>query len=130
MKLDHSPFAHRDLQATRKLLPAGFDFGEGERTLAIQPAESLGHWLYSKASASPHHRLAGTGFSIAQRGDRSRRPEMEGYADFRNKRDRIGIRYSTMDRADLGERGVFRRAGRPIAGSPCFPNPFLRITEH
>ena len=40
---------------------------------------------------------------------------MQGYAEFRNKLDRLSIRYSTMDLADLEERRLFFRApGGPL----------------
>ena len=40
---------------------------------------------------------------------------MEGYANFRNKLDQLGIHYSTMDLADIGERRLFfRTPGGPL----------------
>jgi hypothetical protein len=40
---------------------------------------------------------------------------MQGYAEFRSKLDQLGIRYSTMDLADLGERRLFfRTPGGPL----------------
>jgi glyoxylase I family protein len=40
---------------------------------------------------------------------------MAGYSEFRGKLDRLGIQYSTMDLADLGERRLFfRTPGGPL----------------
>jgi hypothetical protein len=40
---------------------------------------------------------------------------MEGYADLRNKLDQLGIRYTPMDLADIGERRLFFHApGGPL----------------
>jgi glyoxylase I family protein len=40
---------------------------------------------------------------------------MEGYADFRSKLDRLGIRYTPMDLADIQERRLFFHApGGPL----------------
>jgi glyoxylase I family protein len=40
---------------------------------------------------------------------------MQGYAEFRNKLDQLGIDYSTMDLVDLGERRLFFHApGGPL----------------
>jgi hypothetical protein len=51
---------------------------------------------------------------------------MQGYAEFRNKLDRLGIRYSTMDLADLEERRLFFRA----PGGPLLKGVFSEPVSH
>ena len=115
MKLDHVTIRTRDLQATRSFFLSVFDLREGERPLAIQ-RRIPGHWLYSEGHPLVHI-IVSQGYGI----DRSAEAidhvglRMEGYADFRKKLDRLGIRYSTMDLADLEERRLFFRApGGPL----------------
>ena len=115
MKLDHVTIRTRDLPATRDFFLKVFDLTEGERPLAIQ-RRIPGHWLYSEAHPLVH--IIG---SQGQGSDRAAEAidhvgfRMQGYAEFRNKLDQIGIRYSTMDLADLEERRLFFRApGGPL----------------
>jgi catechol 2,3-dioxygenase-like lactoylglutathione lyase family enzyme len=115
MKLDHVTIRTRDLPATRDFFLKVFDLTEGERPLAIQ-RRIPGHWLYSEGHPLVH--IIG---SQGQGSDRAAEAidhvgfRMEGYADFRNKLDQLGIRYSTMDLADLEERRLFFRApGGPL----------------
>ena len=115
MKLDHVTIRTRDLPATRDFFLKVFDLTEGERPLAIQ-RRIPGHWLYSEAHPLVH--IIG---SQGQGSDRAAEAidhvgfRMDGYADFRNKLDQLGIRYSTMDLADLEERRLFFRApGGPL----------------
>ncbi len=115
MKLDHVTIRTRDLQATRNFFLSVFDLKEGERPLAIQ-RRIPGHWLYSEGHPLVH--IIG---SQGQGSDRAAEAidhvgfRMQGYAEFRNKLDRLSIRYSTMDLADLEERRLFLRApGGPL----------------
>jgi glyoxylase I family protein len=114
MKLDHVTIRTRDLQAARSFFLKVFDLEEGERPLAIQRIP--GHWLYSDDHPLVHI-IGSQGYG----NDRSAEAidhvgfQMQGYAEFRNKLDLLGIRYSTMDLADLGERRLFFRApGGPL----------------
>jgi catechol 2,3-dioxygenase-like lactoylglutathione lyase family enzyme len=114
MKLDHVTIRTRDLQAARSFFLKVFDLEEGERPLAIQRIP--GHWLYSDDHPLVHI-IGSQGYG----NDRSAEAidhvgfRMQGYAEFRNKLDLLGIRYSTMDLADLGERRLFFRApGGPL----------------
>ncbi len=115
MKLDHVTIRTRDLPATRDFFLKVFDLREGERPLAIQ-RRIPGHWLYSEAHPLVHiigsqgHGSDHAAEAIDHVGFR-----MQGYAEFRNKLDQIGIRYSTRDLADLEERRLFFRApGGPL----------------
>ena len=51
---------------------------------------------------------------------------MEGYADFRNKLDRLGIRYTPMDLADIEERRLFFHA----PGGPLLEAVFSEPVPH
>ena len=115
MKLDHVTIRTRDLQATRSFFLTLFDLREGERPLAIQ-RRIPGHWLYSEGHPLVHIiGSQGSGFDRSAEAIDHVGLRMEGYAEFRNKLDQLGIRYSTMDLADLGERRLFFRApGGPL----------------
>ena len=114
MHLDHVTIRTRDLEATRSFFLTVFDLKEGERPFTIQRIP--GHWLY----AGDHplvHIIGSQGYGL----DRSAEAidhvglRLEGYAAFRGKLDRLGIRYSLMDLADLQERRLFFRApGGPL----------------
>jgi glyoxylase I family protein len=115
MNLDHVTIRTRDLQAARDFFLKVFDLREGERPLAIQ-RRIPGHWLYSEGHPLVHiigsqgHGLDRAAEAIDHVGFR-----MQGYAEFRKKLDQLGIRYSTMDLADLEERRLFFRApGGPL----------------
>ena len=114
MKLDHVTIRTRDLQATRSFFLTLFDLREGERPLAIRRIP--GHWLYSEGHPLVHIiGSQGSGFDRAAEAIDHVGLRMEGYAEFRNKLDQLGIRYSTMDLADIGERRLFFRApGGPL----------------
>ena len=115
MKLDHVTIRTRDLQATRSFFLSVFDLEEGERPLAIQ-RRIPGHWLYSEGHPLVHLiGSQGSGIDRAAEAIDHIGLRMEGYAEFRNKLDRLGIRYTPMDLADLRERRLFFRApGGPL----------------
>jgi catechol 2,3-dioxygenase-like lactoylglutathione lyase family enzyme len=115
MKLDHVTIRTRDLQATRNFFLSVFDLREGERPLAIQ-RRIPGHWLYSEGHPLVHIiGSQGSGFDRAAEAIDHVGFRMQGYAAFREKLDQLGIRYSTMDLADLQERRLFFRApGGPL----------------
>ena len=125
MKLDHVTIRTRDLQAARSFFLKVFDLEEGERPLAIQRIP--GHWLYSDDHPLVHI-IGSQGYG----NDRSAEAidhvgfRMQGYAEFRNKLDLLGIRYSTMDHADLGERRLFFRA----PGGPLLEAVFSEPVPH
>ena len=115
MKLDHVTIRTRDLQAARSFFLSVFDLREGERPLAIQ-RRIPGHWLYSEGHPLVHI-IGSQGYGIDRAAEAIDHVglRMEGYADFRNKLDLLGIRYSTMDLADIRERRLFFRApGGPL----------------
>ena len=109
MKLDHVTIRTRDLQATRSFFLTVFDLEEGERPLAIQRIP--GHWLYSEGRPLVHIiRSQGYGIDRAAEAIDHVGLRLEGYAEFRKKLDRLGIRYSPMDLAELQERRLFFHA--------------------
>ena len=124
MHLDHVTIRTRDLEATRHFFLTVFDLEEGERPSAIR--RIAGHWLYAagrslvhiiashdEGAGSPAEAIDHVGF------------RMEGYAEFRRKLDRLGIRHSLM--AELQERRVFFRApGGPLLEA-VFSEP---VPEH
>jgi catechol 2,3-dioxygenase-like lactoylglutathione lyase family enzyme len=114
MKLDHVTIRTRDLQATRSFFLTLFDLEEGERPLAIRRIP--GHWLYSEGHPLVHIiGSQGSGIDRAAEAIDHVGLRLEGYAEFRRKLDRLGIRYSSMDLAELQERRLFFRApGGPL----------------
>jgi len=114
MKLDHVTIRTRDLQAARSFFLRVFDLEEGERPLAIQRIP--GHWLYSEGHPLVHIiGSQGSGFDRSAEAIDHVGLRLEGYAEFRSKLDQLGIHYSTMDLADMGERRLFFRApGGPL----------------
>jgi glyoxylase I family protein len=115
MKLDHVTIRTRDLPATRDFFLKIFDLTEGERPLAIQ-RRIPGHWLYSEGHPLVHIiGSQGSGFDRSAEAIDHVGLRLEGYAEFRSKLDQLGIHYSTMDLADIGERRLFFRApGGPL----------------
>jgi catechol 2,3-dioxygenase-like lactoylglutathione lyase family enzyme len=114
MKLDHVTIRTRDLQATRSFFLTVFDLEEGERPLAIHRIP--GHWLYSEGHPLVHIiGSQGSGIDRAAEAIDHVGLRLEGYAEFRKKLDRLGIRYSPMDLAELQERRLFFHApGGPL----------------
>ena len=114
MKLDHVTIRTRDLQATRSFFLTVFDLKEGERPLAIRRIP--GHWLYSEGHPLVHIiGSQGSGFDRSAEAIDHVGLRLEGYAEFRSKLEQLGIHYSTMDLADIGERRLFFRApGGPL----------------
>jgi catechol 2,3-dioxygenase-like lactoylglutathione lyase family enzyme len=109
MNLDHVTIRTRDLQATRSFFLRVFDLEEGERPRAIQRIP--GHWLYSDGRPLVHI-IGSQGYGIDRAAEAIDHVglRMDGYAEFRRKLDQLGIRYSTMDLADIQERRLFFHA--------------------
>ncbi len=114
MNLDHVTIRTRNLQATRSFFLTVFDLEEGERPLAIRRIP--GHWLYSEGRPLVHIiGSQGSGIERAAEAIDHVGLRMQGYGDFRKKLDRLGIRYTPMDLADLQERRLFFHApGVPL----------------
>jgi catechol 2,3-dioxygenase-like lactoylglutathione lyase family enzyme len=114
MHLDHVTVRTRDLEGAKAFFLAVLDLVEGERPRAIHRIP--GHWLY--ADGHPLVHLIGSqGYGM----DRSAEAidhvgfRLTGYAAFLEKLERLGIRYSLMDLAELQERRVFFHApGGPL----------------
>jgi glyoxylase I family protein len=125
MKLDHVTIRTRDLPATRSFLLSVFDLKEGERPLAIQRIP--GHWLYSEGRPLVHI-IGSQGYGIDRAAEAIDHVglRMEGYAEFRKKLEQLGIRYSTMDLADIQERRLFfHTPGGPLLEA-VFSEPVLQ----
>ena len=113
MELDHITIRTRDLAATRDFFLTLFDMEERARPEAIQRIP--GHWLYSE-NKPIIHLIGSQGFGIDGSAEAFDHVglRLEGYAEFRAKLDRLGIRYSKMDLPELMERRLFFR-------TPCGP---------
>jgi catechol 2,3-dioxygenase-like lactoylglutathione lyase family enzyme len=125
MNLDHVTIRTRDLQATLSFFLTVFDLEEGERPLAIRRIP--GHWLYSEGRPLVHLiGSRGSGIDRAAEAIDHVGLRMEGYADFRKKLDRLGIRCTPMDLADLQERRLFFHA----PGGPLLEAVFSEPVPH
>ncbi|WP_395697783.1 VOC family protein [Methylocella sp.] len=114
MHLDHVTIRTRDIDATRDFFRTVFDLEERERPQAIRHIP--GCWLYAGDEPLVHI-IGSSGFEA----DRATEAidhvgfRLDGYGAFRAKLERLGIRYSTMDLADIQERRLFFHApGGPL----------------
>ncbi|MBB4095297.1 glyoxalase [Ochrobactrum pecoris] len=114
MQLDHVTLRTRNIPATRDFFIKLFGMMPGERPAQIQRIP--GCWLYSEGHPLVHiigsfgSHLDCASEAIDHVGFR-----LNGYADFRSRLERLDIRYSTMDLADIQERRLFFRApGGPL----------------
>lgn len=114
MRLDHVTIRTRDIAAARDFFRTVFELEDGERPRAIRGIP--GFWLYSEGQPLVHIiGSGGTGFDQAAEAIDHVGFRLEGYAAFRARLDRLGIRYSLMDLADIQERRIFLRApGGPL----------------
>ncbi len=114
MHLDHVTIRTRDIAGTRDFFRTVFDLEEGERPQAIRRIPGL--WLYTGGQPLVHIiGSQGNGIDRAAEAIDHVGFRLDGYGAFREKLDRLGIRYSTMDLADLQERRLFFRApGGPL----------------
>lgn len=114
MHLDHVTIRTRDIQGTRTFFKEVLELEDGERPQAIRRIPGV--WLYSEGKPLVHiigsH---GIGADRAAEAIDHVGFRMTGYRDFRAKLDRLGVRYSTMDLADIRERRLFLHApGGPL----------------
>lgn len=114
MQLDHVTLRTRNIPAARDFFAEVFDMTPGERPAQIRRIP--GCWMYSDGQPLVHiigsfgNHLDCASEAIDHVGFR-----LNGYAEFRSKLERLGIRYSTMDLADIQERRLFFRApGGPL----------------
>ncbi|NVD40236.1 glyoxalase [Ensifer sp. HO-A22] len=114
MHLDHVTIRTRDIQATRAFFETVFALDVGERPIAIQRIP--GYWLYADDRPIVHIiGSQGGGLDHAAEAIDHVGLRLEGYTVFRARLDSLGIAYSTMDLADIGERRLFLRApGGPL----------------
>lgn len=114
MHLDHVTIRTRDIKGTRAFFKDVFDLEEGDRPLSIRRIP--GCWLYFDGRPLVHiigsH---GIGFDRAAEAIDHVGLKMSDYTAFRARLDRLGVRYSMMDLADIQERRLFLRApGGPL----------------
>lgn len=106
MQIDHVTIRTRDIAGAREFFRTVFDLEAGERPAAIRHIP--GCWLYSEGKPIVHiigsH---GSGEDRAAEAIDHVGLRMTDYTGFRAKLDRLGIRYSPMDLADIGERRLF-----------------------
>ncbi|HEV7250121.1 MAG TPA: glyoxalase [Shinella sp.] len=106
MQIDHVTIRTRDIAGAREFMRTVFDLEEGERPGAIRHIP--GCWLYSEGKPIVH--IIG---SYRSGEDRAAEAidhvglRMTDYTGFRARLDRLGMRYSPMDLADIGERRLF-----------------------
>lgn len=128
MHLDHVTIRTRDIHGTRAFFKEVFDLEDGERPEAIRHIP--GFWLYSEGKPIVH--LIGShgmGFERAAEAIDHVGLRMTDYTSFRKKLDRLGLRYSTMDLADIEERRLFLRApGGPLLEA-VFSEPVPREND-
>ncbi len=127
MQLDHVTIRTRDIAGTREFFRAVFGLEVGHRPAAVHRIP--GCWMYAEGQALVHligsqgHGVDRAAEAIDHVGFR-----LTGYAEFRAKLDRLGLRYSTMDLADLQERRLFLRApGGPLLEA-VFAEPIPKET--
>ena len=120
MQLDHVTIRTRDIAGTRDFFRTIFDLELGDRPAAI--ARIPGCWLYSQGRAMVHiigsH---GIGSDRAAEAIDHVGFRLSDYAAFRARLDGLGVRYQTMDLADIQERRLFLHApGGPLLEAVFF----------
>lgn len=129
MHLDHVTIRTRDIPGTLTFFESVFDLRSGTRPQAIQRIP--GHWLYADGEPVVHI-IGSNGYGLGHPAEAIDHVgfRLEGYAAFRAKLERLGIRYSTMDLAELQERRLFFRApGGPLLEA-VFSEPVSQEIEH
>ena len=114
MQLDHVTIRTRDLAAARAFFMNVFSLQERLRPDAIRHIP--GHWLYSDEEPLVHLiGSQGAGIDHAAEAIDHVGFRLTGYVVFRQKLDRLGVRYTPMEMPELNERRLFfRTPGGPL----------------
>lgn len=122
MHLDHVTIRTRDIAGTSAFFQKVFDLVEGLRPTAIRRIPGV--WLYAEGNPLVHI-IGSQGNGIARGAEAIDHVgfRMTGYADFRARLDQLGIRYSPMDLADIGERRLFLQAPGGVLLETVFSEP-------
>lgn len=109
MQLDHVTIRTRNLAGTRDFFIDIFGLEERPRPKVIQRIP--GHWLYAGDEPIIHLiRSRGLGPNASPEAWDHVGFRLSGYIRFRSRLEEKGIRYSTMDLPELGERRLFFHA--------------------
>jgi len=106
MLIDHVTLRTADLEATRTFLEDLLGLTAGSRPDFGFP----GYWLYGGGQPVVHL-IPGGGEAIGRNAETIDHVgfRLDGYAAYREKLDKAGTPYSTMDLPELGERRLFVR---------------------
>lgn len=128
MRIDHVTIRTRDIAGTSGFFRDVFALEEGERPESIRRIP--GTWLYSEGLPLVHI-IGSHGFGMDRAAEAIDHVglRLEDYSGFRARLDRLGIRYSTMDLADIHERRIFLRApGGPLLEA-VFSEPVTEVAS-
>ena len=133
MYIDHATFRSSDMDATRDFFTSVFDLQPGARPGLISN-RIPGYWLYAQDKPLVHIIPAINGGVPVPAVELKESIDhvafhLEGYEDFREKLNALGIRYSLMDLADIQERRVFIRAPGEQLVEAVFCEPVPEATN-
>ncbi len=126
MNIDHVTLRTADLEATRTFLETVLGLTVGYRP----PFPFPGYWLY-EGDEPIVHLIPGGGRMVGRDAETIDHAgfRLSDYAGSREKLETLGIRYSTMDLPDLGERRLFVHTPGGILLELVFRENPMRATE-